>query len=348
MDQLHPGTQDQRSTEHKEIGRKFKGLFARLATVLIVPLLALPMAQAQSNYPNQPIRLVVPFGAGGSADMLGRLLADRLSKTFDNPVVVENRPGATGTVGASSVVRAAPNGYTLLLVFDGTVGIAPVLRSDFPFDPVKDLAPVAKLADVNLVIAANPSVPATNIVELREYSTQNPDKLSYATPGVGSTAQMAGELLRLKAGIDWVHIPYDASGSGTFVVDVISGHVPVAIISVAVAAPFIADNKLVGIGVPSAQRNSAIPNVPTFREAGLTGYDVASWFGLAAPAGTPEDIVERLNQALKTILAEPAVIERLEGAGMTPAWSSPQAMGQLIEGDLKRWTEVAKQTEGRN
>lgn len=328
--------------------RRGRKLFMRLAGVLVVPLLAMPIAQAQANYPSQPIRLIVPFGAGGSADMLGRLLAERLSATFDNPVVVDNRPGATGVVGASSVARATPNGYTLLLVFDGTVGIAPVLREDFPFDPLKDLTPVAKLADVNLVIAANPSVPAKNIVELREYSVQNPDKLSYASPGVGSTAQMAGELLRLEAGIDWVHIPYDASGSGTFVVDVISGHVPVAIISVAVAAPFIKDNKLVGVGVPSAERNAAIPDVPTFREAGLTGYDVASWFGLAAPGGTPEAIVDRLNLALKEILAEPAVIERLEGAGMTPAWSTPQALGQLIQSDLTRWGEVAKKTEGRN
>jgi len=348
MDRFHPVSTSSCASKTHNHGHTRQGFFARLATVLLLPLLAMPLAHAQSNYPSEPIRIVVPFGAGGSADMLGRLLAQRLSESFDNPVIVENKPGATGVVGASSVVRATPDGYTLLLVFDGTVGIAPVLSKDFPFDPIKDLAPVGKLADVNLVVATNPSVPATNIVELREYSKQNPDKLSYASPGLGSTAQMAGELLRLEAGIDWLHIPYGASGSGTFVVDVISGQVSAAIISVAVAAPFIADNKLVGVGVPSAERNQAIPNVPTFQEVGLTGYDVASWFGLAAPSGTPNTIIDRLNQELKKILSEPAVVQRLENAGMTPAWSTPSAMGQLIAGDLERWTGVAEKTQGRN
>ena len=200
---------------------------------------------------------------------------------------------------------------------------------------------------MDLVIAANPAVPASNIKELLEYSQANPGKLSYASPGMGSTAQMGGELMRLKGGMNWVHIPYGASGSGKFVMDVIGGSVPVAFISVAVAAPFIKDKKLVGLGVPSAQRNSAIPDTPTFQEVGFTGFDVASWFGLAAPANTPQTIIDRLNQELKTILSQPDVVERLNGAGMVPAWSTPQAMGQLIESDLTRWGEVAKNTKGQ-
>lgn len=315
---------------------------ARFAALLLVPLLMLPLSQAHAAYPDKPIKLIVPFGAGGSADMLGRLMADRLGAVLGQPVIVENKPGATGSVGAATVARSEPDGYTLLLVFDGTVGIAPVLRKDFPFDPLKDLTPISKLADVELVIAAHPSVPARNIMELQQYSAKNPDKLSYASPGVGSTAQMAGEMLRTQAGINWIHIPYGASGSGKFVVDVIGGNVPVAIISVAVAAPYIQSDKLVGIGIPSAKRNAAIPNVPTFQEAGLTGYDVASWFALAAPDGTPENIVNLLNAEIKKILAEPAVVERLAKAGMVPDWSTPAELGQQIQSDLNKWTEVAK------
>lgn len=318
---------------------------AQLGALMLAPLLISPVVRAQETYPSRPIKLVVPFGAGGSADMLARLLGDHLRVALNTPVVVENKPGATGVIGATSVARAKPDGYTLLLVFDGTASIAPVLQDNFPFDPIKDLVPIAKLADVDLVIAANPSVPATNIKELLAYSQANPGKLSYASPGMGSTAQMAGELMRIKGGMDWVHIPYGASGSGKFVLDVIGGNVPIAFISVAVAAPFINDKKLVGIGVPSAQRNPAIPDAPTFREAGLTGFDVASWFGLSAPANTPQPIVDRLNQEIKTILANPDVVARLQGAGMNPSWSTPQAMGELIKSDLTRWREVAKNTK---
>jgi tripartite-type tricarboxylate transporter receptor subunit TctC len=328
-----------------------RSYLARLSTLIAAPLLAFSLSStpvsAQETYPNKPIKLIVPFGAGGSADMLARLVGDRLRAALNNPVIVENRPGATGVIGATAVARAEPDGYTLLLVFDGTVSIAPVLQANFPFNPVKDLAPIAKLADVDLVIAANPSVPAKDIKELLVYSKANPGKLSYASPGMGSTAQMAGELMRLKGGMDWVHIPYGASGSGKFVLDVIGGSVPIAFISVAVAAPFIKDNKLVGIGVPSAKRNPAIPNTPTFREVGLTGFDVASWFGLSAPAKTPEPIITRLNQEMKTILADPDVIARLQSAGMSPSWSTPQAMGEIIQSDLARWGEVAKSTQGK-
>ncbi len=310
-------------------------------------LFAVPLARAQTSYPSRPVKLVVPFGAGGSADMLARLLAERLGTALKTSVIVENKPGATGVIGATSVARSAPDGYTLLLVFDGTVGIAPVLQDNFPFDPVRGLAPVAKLADVDLVIAAHPSVPARNINELLQYAKANPGKLSYASPGLGSTAQMAGELLRLNAGLDWLHIPY-ASGSGKFVLDVVGGTVPAAFISVAVAAPFIADKKLVGIGIPSLQRNAAIPDVPTFREGGLSGFDTASWFGLSAPAGTPKEIVDRLNRETQAILADPAVIARLHGAGMSPAWSTPDALGQLIRDDLAKWGDVARKAKIKN
>ena len=317
---------------------------ARLGALAAAPLLHALPAFAQASYPGKPIKLVVPFGPGGSADMLARVIAEGLGAALKQTVVVENKPGATGTIGATSALRSAPDGYTLLLAFDGTVAIAPAIQPNFPFDPLKDLAPVSKLADVDLVIVVNPAIPARNVKELIQYGKANPGKLSYASPGLGSTAQMAGELLRVKAGLDWVHVPY-ASGSGKFVLDVIGGSVPAAFISVAVAAPFIADKRLVGVGVPSAQRNRAIPDVPTFRESGLPGFDAASWFGLAAPAGTPKDIVERLNKEVHAVLSNPATVKRLQDAGLDPSMTTPADFGALIRSDLAKWGEVAKQAQ---
>jgi tripartite-type tricarboxylate transporter receptor subunit TctC len=317
---------------------------ARLGALAAAPLLGALPALAQPTYPGKPIKLVVPFGPGGSADMLARVIAEGLGAALKQTVIVENKPGATGTIGATAALRSAPDGYTLLLAFDGTVAIAPAIQPNFPFDPLKDLAPVSKLADVDLVVVVNPSVPARNVMELIQYSKANPNKLSYASPGLGSTAQMAGELLRVKAGLDWVHVPY-ASGSGKFVLDVIGGSVPAAFISVAVAAPFIADRKLVGVGVPSARRNRAIADVPTFRESGLSGFDAASWFGLAAPAGTPKDIVERLNREVHAVLSNPATARRLQEAGLDPSMTTPAEFGALIRSDLAKWGEVAKQAQ---
>lgn len=317
---------------------------ARLAAMVAVPLLHPLAGRAQQPYPVKPVKLVVPFGPGGSADMLARVIAEGLTAALKKTVIVENRPGATGAIGATYAVRSEPDGHTLLLAFDGTVAIAPAIQSGFPFDPLKDLAPVSKLADVDLVIVVNPAIPARNVLELVQYARANPDKLSYASPGLGSTAQMAGELLRVKAGLNWVHVPY-ASGSGKFVLDVIGGSVPAAFISVAVAAPFIADRRLIGIGVPSAQRNRAIPDVPTFRESGLTGFDAASWFGLAAPAGTPREIVERLNREVHAVLAHPATARRLQDAGLSPSTTTPAEFGALIRSDLAKWGEVARQAQ---
>jgi tripartite-type tricarboxylate transporter receptor subunit TctC len=317
---------------------------ARFGALVAAPLLYPLLARAQEPYPNKTIKLVVPFGPGGSADMLARVIAEGLTASLKKTVIVENKPGATGVIGAAYAARAEPDGYTLLLAFDGTVAIAPAIQANFPFDPLKDLAPVSKLADVDLVVVVNPSVPARTIKELIQYGKANPGKLSYASPGMGSTAQMAGELLRVKAGLDWVHVPY-ASGSGKFVLDVIGGSVPAAFISVAVAAPFIADKKLVGVGVPSAQRNRAIPDVPTFRESGLPGFDAASWFGLSAPAATPKDIVERLNKEVHAILSNPATAKRLQDAGLNPSMTTPAEFGALIRSDLAKWGEVARQAQ---
>ncbi len=300
-------------------------------------------AFAQSDpYPSRPVKLIVPFAPGGSADMLARVLAEGLSKGLGQPVQVENKAGATGVIGTTEVARAKPDGHTLLLGFDGTLTIAPFIQKNVAFNPSKDFAPISKLTDVAFVVVVNPSIPATNMKELVAYSTANPGKLSYASPGMGSTAHMLGEQLRLESGLDWVHVPYGGSGSGKFIIDVIGGSTPAAVISIAVAAPFVRDGKVTGVGVPSAQPNAALPAVPTFAQAGLGQFNVASWFALLAPVGTPDAVVSKLNAEVAKVLATDAFKLRMAPAGMDVTPSSPTELGALIETDSKKWAKVAE------
>ena len=296
---------------------------------------------AQDSTSGRPVRLVIPFAAGGSADMLGRLVAEGLSKSLGFTVTPENKPGATGAIGAAEVARAKPDGHTLLLGFDGTIAIAPVIQANVGFDPLKDFSPISKLADVGLVVAVHPSVPARDMRQLIEWSKANPGKLSFASPGPGSTAHLAGEQLRLEAGLDWLHVPYGASGSGKFVNDLIGGSVPAALISIAVAAPYIREGRIVGVGVPSPEPNVAIPGVPTFAVAGLERFNVSSWFALLGPAGMSPAQVDRLNIEVQKLLRSPAVGERLLKAGMDPTPSSPAALSERVAADLEKWRKVA-------
>jgi len=273
--------------------------------------------------------------------MLGRLVAEGLSKSLGLTVTPENKPGATGAIGAAEVARAKPDGHTLLLGFDGTIAIAPVIQANVGFDPLKDFSPISRLADVGLVVAVHPSIPARDMRQLIEWSKANPGKLSFASPGPGSTAHLAGEQLRLEAGLDWLHVPYGASGSGKFVNDLIGGSVPAALISIAVAAPYIREGRIVGVGVPSPEPNVAIPGVPTFAVAGLERFNVSSWFALLGPAGMSAAQVDRLNAEVQKLLRSPAVGERLLKAGMDPTPSTPAALSERIAADLEKWRKVA-------
>ena len=316
----------------------------RVALVALTGLAAVgpfqPVA-AQDVASGRPVRLVIPFAAGGSADMLGRLVAEGLSKSLGLTVTPENKPGATGAIGAAEVARAKPDGHTLLLGFDGTIAIAPVIQANVGFDPLKDFSFIARLADVGLVVAVHPSIPARDMRQLIEWSKANPGKLSFASPGPGSTAHLAGEQLRLEAGLDWLHVPYGASGSGKFVNDLIGGSVPAALISIAVAAPYIREGRIVGVGVPSLTPNVAVPDVPTFAMAGLERFNVSSWFALLGPAGMSSTQVERLNAEVQKLLRSPAVAERLLKAGMDPTPSAPSALSERIAADLDKWRKVA-------
>jgi tripartite-type tricarboxylate transporter receptor subunit TctC len=293
-------------------------------------------------YPARPVKIIVPFGPGGSADMLARVLGEGLSKEFGQSFQIENKAGATGVIGTTEVARAKPDGHTLLLGFDGTLTITPFIQKNVSFNASKDFAPISKLTDVAFVVVVNPSIPVKNIKELVEYSKKNPGKLSYASPGVGSTAHMLGEQLRLDGGLDWVHIPYGGSGSGKFIVDVIGGSTPAAVISIAVAATSVREGKVLGVGVPSSQSNPALPNVPTFGQVGFERFNVASWFALLAPLGTPDHIVKRLNAEVAKVLATDAFKARMAIAGMDVTPSTPAELAQLIASDLKKWEKVAE------
>jgi tripartite-type tricarboxylate transporter receptor subunit TctC len=306
---------------------------------LILALAAASASAVAQDYPNKPIRLIVPFGSGGATDTSGRLIADSLSKRLNERMVVENRGGAGGNIGADLVAKAAPDGYTLLLALDATMVVNP-FTTKTPFDTVKDFAPITKLGNVALVLAANPALPAKSFKELLAYSKANPGKLSYSTGGTGSTSHVGMELLKQRTGLDMQHVPYKSGGLA--VLDAVSGVVQLTYPAVAGANTHIRSGKLVGIGVSTRQRVASIPDVPTLIEQGLKDFEVVSWVALMAPAGTPPAIVRKLHDATVESLKEPVVRQRFETLGIEPVGNTPEQFAAEIKADMARWKEVVE------
>ena len=297
-------------------------------------------AAAQSNYPNKPIRMVVPFAPGGVTDTSGRLIAEQLSKRLGQQVIVDNKPGASGNIGTQMVVSAEPDGYTLVLGFDGTMVINPHVFAKMPFDTVRDLAPVGKIGDAVLILVAHPGVPAKTLREVLDLSKKQNGGLSYGTSGTGGTPHIAGELLKMRTGANLVHIPY--KGGGQALIDVISGNIPLVYTAIAGAAQHVKNGKLHPVAVSSLQRSRALPDVPTFIESGVSEFDVSSWVGIFAPPKTPRAIIERLNTELNVVLADPEVRERLVQLGISATPSTPDKFGEEIRRDLARYGPVVK------
>ena len=293
------------------------------------------------EYPNKPIRIIVPFAPGGLADTSARAVAEKLGARLGQSVVVENRAGASGNIGMQAVSQAAPDGYTLVLGFDGTVVINPHIFSKPGFDSLADFAPVTKLGDATLLLVAHPSVPAKNIRELIDMEKAKPGSLSYGTSGTGGTPHMVGELLNQRMGTKLVHVPY--KGGGQAVIDVVGGQIPLVFTAVASAQQHVKSGKLNGIGVTSARRSSSLPEVPTFAEGGLTDFVVDSWVGILAPARTPKPIVDRLQRELAEVLRDPEVRSRYATLGIEPVGNTPEQFGAQIRADLVRWEKVVKQ-----
>ncbi|MFM8866255.1 MAG: Bug family tripartite tricarboxylate transporter substrate binding protein [Limnohabitans sp.] len=297
-------------------------------------------AAAQPNYPIKPIRLVVPFATGGVTDTSGRLIAEHLSRRLGQQVVVDNKPGASGNIGTQMVASAEPDGYTLLLGFDGTMVINPHVFPKVGFDTLKDFAPIGKIGDAILILVSHPAVPAKTLKDVIALSKTQSGGLSYGTSGTGGTPHIAGELLKQRTGANLTHIPY--KGGGQAMTDLLGGTIPLVYTAVAGAVTHVKAGKLHAVAVSSAQRAPSLPDVPTFIEAGLADFDINSWVGLLAPAKTPRAIVERLNTELNTVLNDPVVRERLVTLGITASPGGPERFGRDMARDLSRYAAVVK------
>jgi tripartite-type tricarboxylate transporter receptor subunit TctC len=297
-------------------------------------------AGAQDAWPNKPIRLIVPFAPGGVTDTSGRVIAEFLGRRLGQQVVVDNKPGASGNIGAGMAATAAPDGYTLVLAFDGTMVINPHVFAKVPFDTLKDFAPIGKIGDAVLILVAHPGVAAKNVQELVALSKAQAGGLSYGTSGIGGTPHIAGELLRQRTGAVLEHVPY--KGGGQALTDALGGNIPLVYTAIAGAHGHVKSGKLKAIAVSSAQRSPALPDVPTFVESGVPDFVVNSWVGVLAPARTPAAVVARLNAELNAVLADPAAREKLATLGIEPAPGTPEQFADEMRRDLARYAPVVK------
>ncbi|EHP38355.1 extra-cytoplasmic solute receptor protein [Cupriavidus basilensis OR16] len=318
-----------------------KTMLAAGSVLLSLLGLAQP-ALAEAAYPAKVIRLVVPFPPGGSTDTLARLLAEQLKEELGQTVVVENKAGAGGNIGGDAVAKAVPDGYTLLLAAAGPTVINPSLYARMSYEPLRDLAPVTMLAREHNLMVVNPSVPAHNLKEFIAYAKARPEQLSFGSPGNGSPAQLAGELLNKSAGIKLQHVPY--KGSGPAVADLIAGHITLMIDNMPALLPYVQSGRLRALAVASDKRASALPDVPTVEEAGLKGYVVTAWKGLMAPAGTPRPIIAKLHDATVRILAKPQIRKRLVDLGAEPVGSTPEQFAAQLRSDTAWWAALVKST----
>lgn len=300
--------------------------------------LAVSPAFAQTaTYPTRPVTLVVPFTPGTGADVLARLLEPKLAERMRGTFVVENKPGASGAIGMEYVAKAKPDGYTLL--FSATShGTIPALKSKLPFDPLESYAPVALLATSALALVVGPDVPARTVAELVALAKAQPGKLYYSSPGNGSVQHLTMELFKLETGTQIVHVPY--KGSAGAATDLIGGHVQATVAALQTMAPFVKAGKLRMLAVLSEARSPAFPDVPTAKEAGLPGVVVDTWYGALAPAGTPGEIVDRLNADIRAALEMPDVHDAIVQQGMTPVLAPPERMTTLLREELARWKRV--------
>jgi tripartite-type tricarboxylate transporter receptor subunit TctC len=305
---------------------------------------ALPTASAQP-YPSKPVRIVVPFSPGGIADNSARVISDRLGARLGQSVLVDNRPGASGNIGTEQVAKSAPDGYTLLLGYDGTMVVNPHVYAKLGFDTLRDFEPVTKLGDAAVIIVAHPSTPANNVRELIALAKAKPGSLTYGSAGTGSSAHLACELLAQRAGIDMIHVPY--KGGGQAITDVVGGQIPLVCTAIATSQQFLKSGKLKGIGLSSAKRSPVLPDVPTFVESGFPDLAVYSWVGILAPAKTPRPIVERLQKEIAAVLQTPEVRERYAVLGIDPVGNTPDEYAAQIRADLARWEPVVKKANIR-
>jgi tripartite-type tricarboxylate transporter receptor subunit TctC len=295
------------------------------------------IARAQA-YPTRPVRIVVGFAPGGSYDIIARLISQRLSDRIGQPIIIENRTGAGGNIGAEAVVRAAPDGYTLLLLSDVNA-VNATLYEKLNFNFVRDIAPVSPLAGVPNVLTVNPSVPAHSVADFIAYAKANPGKINMGSGGNGSPAHMSGELFKLMTGVDLVHVPY--RGGAPAVADLLAGQLQVMFGTLPQSMEYIRTDKVRALAVTTATRSKMLPNLPSISET-VPGYETSGWAGVGAPRGTPAEVVSRLNAAIATVLADPSIGERLTEFGFSKLSGSPADFGKLIADDTEKWAKVIR------
>lgn len=313
----------------------------RMSTLLVVcgALAAAGPAVAQS-YPTRPITLVVPFAPGGSASTAARSVADKMSETLGQQIVIDNRGGAGGTVATRAVAKAPPDGYTLLVVTSATVGTSPSLFQNLGYDPRKDFAPIGLIAATPNLIAVHPTFPARSLAELIKIGKEATTPIPYGSPGTGTLNHLTVELLAYRTGMKVAHVPY--KGAGPALNDLLGGHINVLISAIPNAHSHIVAGTIHGLAVTGAKRSALIPDVPTFAEAGLPGYDVPLRWGLAAPAGTPRPIIDKLNAALNAALATDEVRQRLAIEGAEPQPTTPEEYAAIIDREVAMWSDLVK------
>jgi tripartite-type tricarboxylate transporter receptor subunit TctC len=296
-------------------------------------------ALAQTNYPDKPVRFVVPYPPGGGTDVIARIVQDRFQALLGQPIIIDNKGGAGGSVGSELAARAAPDGYTVLFTLSSHT-INPAIYPKLSFDTIKDFESIGTVASLPQILVANPQVPANTVAELVALAKAKPELLAYASVGNGSPGHLAGELFKLRTGTQMTHIPY--RGGGPAVTDVISGQVPLLWVSIPAAAQFVKAGKLKALAVSTLKRSAAFPDVPTVQETGVPDFEVDSWYAMFVPARTPQPVIDRLNRTLNTIVAEPGIRDKLLAQGAEGVGGTPQTLTRIVAAEIPKWAKLAK------
>jgi tripartite-type tricarboxylate transporter receptor subunit TctC len=310
-----------------------------LAALAWLSSLGVGLAQEAGSYPNRPVHMIVPFGAGGPTDIFARLMAEKLSQSLGQQFYVDNQPGAGGNIAMGHAARMAPDGYTVLFV-SSSFTVNPSLYEQIPYDPYKDFAPVTLAVASPNVLVIHPTIPAKNVKELIEFIKANPGKYGFASSGVGTTPHLSGELFKLSQNLDLVHIPFN--GSGPAIASVVAGHTPIAFTTLPPAVPHVKQGLLRALAVTTAKRSSALPDVPTLAEAGLPDQEADTLQGVLVPAGTPKPIIELLQREIVKALAAPDVVERMDMLGFDTIGSTPEEFAARIKSEIPKWEKVIR------
>jgi tripartite-type tricarboxylate transporter receptor subunit TctC len=301
-------------------------------------LVGVTNAALTQSWPSRPLRLVIPFSPGGGADIAGRVIGQELSDALKQPVIIENRAGAGGTIAPNNVAKSPPDGYSLVLGHLGGIAIAPHLYKDLPFDPINDLSPVTLVVNGLSVLVVNPDLPVKTVGELVAYAKASPNQLSFSSAGTGTDTHLAAELFKSMTGTSMVHVPY--KGGAPAMADLLAGRVQLAFASVATTISAIQTGKLRAIAMTGKNRFEGLPGVPTITESGVPGYEINNWYGIFAPANTPQDIIQRLNTETIKILQKPDVHAKLIAAGLEPIWNTPAEFADYVRAEIAKWRKI--------